>query len=388
MKHVIKLIIVFLILPLTIFAQSSGTGFLISNNGYIATCYHVIEEATELSVKGINNDFSRKYKARIVATDKVNDLAILKIDCNIEIPISYSFKWDVSDVGQEVFTLGYPLKTTMGEEIKLTNGIISSKSGFQGDITTYQITVPVQPGNSGGPLFDKNGFVIGVINAKHTGAENAGYAVKSNVLKNLIQSSSQNITLPQSNQLYGKPLTSQVKLAKKDVLIIEVNSSTPIVSENNKPINVKTSSEAKIKDKPDVFGNIIGYIPKSTIVQIVGKEKEYWKVFYNGKLGYSHEMYFEETYETFIIKEAEKYSKMPPEYQNNNELATITNDAKMKNKPSVFGDIITIISKGEIIYVVGFEDGFWKVFYDGKIGYLLDDMYFKVTYEMMRFKKH
>jgi S1-C subfamily serine protease len=388
MKHVIKLIFVLLIPPLTIFAQSSGTGFLISNNGYIATCYHVIEGATELSVTGINNDFSRKYRARIVATDKANDLAILKIDFNVEMPISYSFKWDVSEVGQEVFTLGYPLKTTMGEEIKLTNGIISSKSGFQGDITTYQITVPVQPGNSGGPLFDKNGFVIGVINAKHTGAENVGYAVKSNILKNLIQSSSQNITLPQSNQLYGKPLTSQVKLAKKDVLIIEVNSSNPIVSENNKPIDVKTRSEAKIKDKPDVFGNIIGYIPKSTVVQLVGKENEYWNVFYNGKLGYSHEMYFEETLETIIINEAENYSKMPPEHQNNNELATISNDAKMKNKPSVFGDIITVITKGEIIYVVGFEDGFWKVFYDGKIGYLMDGMYFKVTYEMMRFKKH
>ena len=388
MKHVIKLIFVLLIPPLTIFAQSSGTGFLISNNGYIATCYHVIEGATELSVTGINNDFSRKHRARIVATDKANDLAILKIDFNVEMPISYSFKWDVSEVGQEVFTLGYPLKTTMGEEIKLTNGIISSKSGFQGDITTYQITVPVQPGNSGGPLFDKNGFVIGVINAKHTGAENVGYAVKSNILKNLIQSSSQNITLPQSNQLYGKPLTSQVKLAKKDVLIIEVNSSNPIVSENNKPIDVKTRSEAKIKDKPDVFGNIIGYIPKSTVVQLVGKENEYWNVFYNGKLGYSHEMYFEETLETIFINEAENYSKMPPEHQNNNELATISNDAKMKNKPSVFGDIITVITKGEIIYVVGFEDGFWKVFYDGKIGYLMDGMYFKVTYEMMRFKKH
>lgn len=388
MKHMIKLTLIFLILPLTIFAQSSGTGFFISNNGYVATCYHVIEGATEISIKGINNDFYRKYKARIVATDKINDLAILKIDCNLESPINYSLKWDVSDVGQEVFTLGYPLKTTMGEEIKLTNGIISSKSGFQGNITTYQITVPVQPGNSGGPLFDKNGFVIGVINAKHTGAENAGYAVKSNILKNLIQSSSQSITPLQSNQLYGKSLTTQVKLAKKDVLIIEVNSSNPIVSENNKPINVKAKSEAKIKDKPDVLGNIIGYIPQSTMVQIVGKEKEYWKVFYNGKLGYSHEIYFDETYETFIIKEAEKYSQMPPDYQNNNELATITIDAKMKNKPSVLGDLIAIISKGEIIYVVGFDDGFWKVFYNGNVGYLLDDMYFKTTYEMMRFKKY
>ena len=388
MKHMIKLTLIFLLfLPIVILAQSSGTGFLISNNGYIATCYHVIKEATEISVKGVNNDFYKKYNAKIVATDKLNDLAILKIDCRLESTIKYSIKWNVSDVGQEVFTLGYPLKTTMGEEIKLTNGIISSKSGFQGDITTYQITVPVQPGNSGGPLFDKNGYVIGVINAKHTGAENAGYAVKTNILRNLIQSSSHNIVLPQSNQLYGKSLMEQVKLARKDVLIIEVNTTSSVVSDNIKPINVRTTSEAKIKDKPEVFGNIIGYIPKSTIVEIVGKEDVYWKVFYRGKLGYSHEMYFEETYETFIIKEAEKYSKMPPEYQNN-EIATITSSAKMKNKPSVLGDIIATISEGEIIYVVGFEDGFWKIFYNGKEGYLFDGMYFNVTYEMMRFKKH
>jgi hypothetical protein len=384
-----KLTLIFLvILPFTIFGQSSGTGFLISNNGYIATCYHVIEGATEISVKGINSNFSRKYNAKIVATDKLNDLAILKVDCNLESPINYSLKWDVSDVGEEVFTLGYPLRTSMGEEIKLTNGIISSKSGFQGDITTYQITVPVQPGNSGGPLFDKNGYVIGVINAKHTGAENAGYAVKTNILKNLIQSASQNLILSQSNQLYGKSLTIQAKLIKKYILIIEVNSSSPVVSENNKPIDVKTKLQAKIKDKSGAFGNIIGYIPKSTMVQVVGKEDQYWKVFYNGKLGYSHEMYFEETYETFIIKEAEKYSKMPSEYQNNNEIATITSSAKMKNKPSVLGDIITTISKGEIIYLVGFEDGFWKIFYNGKTGYLFDGMYFNVTYEMMRFKKY
>jgi hypothetical protein len=387
----IRLTLFFLIfLPITILGQSSGTGFLISNNGYIVTCYHVVEGATEIKVKGINNDFFKTYEAKVVSTDKLNDLAILKIDYKSETTVKYSINWDVSDVGQEVFTLGYPLKTTMGEEIKLTNGIISSKSGFKGDITTYQITAPVQPGNSGGPLFDKNGYVIGVINAKHKGAENAGYAVKTNILRNLIQSTPQNIDLIQSNQLYGKSLTAQVKLVRKDVLIIEVNStsSSPAITENVKPIKVKTKSEAKIKDIPEVFGNIIGYIPKSAIVEIVGKEDIYWKVFYRGKLGYSHEMYFEETYETFIINEAEKYSEMPVKHQNNNEIATITGRAKMKDKPKVYGDIITIISEGEIIYVVDFEDGFWKVFYNGKEGYLYDGMYFNVTYEMMRFKNN
>lgn len=392
MKHMNRLtLFLLLLLPISIFAQSSGTGFLISDNGYIATCYHVIEGASEIMVKGINNDFYKKYSAKVVATDKLNDLAILKIDSRLETSIKYAIKWNVSEVGQEVFTLGYPLKTSMGEEIKLTNGIISSKSGFQGDITTYQITAPVQPGNSGGPLFDKNGYVIGVISAKHTGAENAGYAVKTNILRNLIQSTSHSIVLPTSNQLSGKSLTEQVKLTRKDVLIIEVNStsySDPVVSESVKPINVKTKSEAKIKDKPNVLGNIIGYIPKSTVIEIVGKEDFYWKVFYKGKLGYSHEMYFEETYETFIIKEAEKYSKMPPEYQSNNEIATITKQAKMRGKPSPLDNVIGYISKGEVIYVVGFEENYWKIFYDGKLGYLMDGFYFDVTYQMMRFKKH
>ena len=64
-----------------------------------------------------------------------------------------------SEVGEEVFVLGYPLTATMGDEIKLTTGVISSKSGFQGDISQYQISAPVQPGNSGGPLFDSKGNI-------------------------------------------------------------------------------------------------------------------------------------------------------------------------------------------------------------------------------------
>ncbi len=80
----------------------------------------------------------------------------------------------MSDVGETVYVSGYPLRATMGDEIKLTNGI---KSGFQGDITNYQISVPVQPGNSDGPLPDSNGNVTGVISAKHIGAENVSYAV-------------------------------------------------------------------------------------------------------------------------------------------------------------------------------------------------------------------
>ncbi len=100
---------------------------------------------------------------------------------------------------------------------------ISSKTGFQGDIGSYQISAPVQPGNSGGPLFDSQGNLIGIINAKHIGAENASYAVKSRYLLNLMDLLSEPPEFPSKNLLVGKSLPSQVEIVKKFVYIIEVN---------------------------------------------------------------------------------------------------------------------------------------------------------------------
>ncbi len=139
---------------------SSGSGFAISSNGYVVTNFHVIDGAKSIKIRGVNGDFEKTYKAEVAITDKNNDLAILKIS-NFTFSslgnVPFNITKASSDVGTPVFVLGYPLRATMGDEVKLTNGIISSKSGFQGDITSYQISAPVQPGNSGGPLFD--GFV-------------------------------------------------------------------------------------------------------------------------------------------------------------------------------------------------------------------------------------
>ena len=106
---------------------------------------------------------------------------------------------------------------------KLTNGIISSKSGFQGDVTSYQITAPIQPGNSGGPLFDSNGNLIGIVNAKHTGAENASYAIKATYLLSLFDLMPTAPKLQTISSVTGKSLTEQVKTLKKFTYIIEVN---------------------------------------------------------------------------------------------------------------------------------------------------------------------
>ncbi len=205
----------------------SGSGFALKN-GYIATNYHVVENARNITVQGIRGHFSTEYKATVVATDKFNDLAIIKIsDSRFSGfgTIPYRVKTSTSEVGEEVFVLGYPLTSTMGDEIKLTTGVVSSKTGFQGDVSLYQISAPIQPGNSGGPLFDGNGNLIGIVNAKHKGAENVGYAIKASYLNNLVERAVSSNILPSMNSVSGQPLTNKVKNLRNFVFMIKCSSS-------------------------------------------------------------------------------------------------------------------------------------------------------------------
>lgn len=205
----------------------SGTGWAL-NDGYVVTNNHVAENARTIVLKFSNGDGWDEYSAEVALRDEENDLAILKINDSKfkgfgQLP--YSVKISLSDVGESVFVLGYPMTTTMGDEIKLTTGIVSSHSGFQGSSVQYQISAPVQPGNSGGPLFDENGNVIGIVNAKHTGAENVSYAVKASYLKALVDKlpNSANV-LPRGNTLIGKNLPTQVKSVKQFVCFIQCST--------------------------------------------------------------------------------------------------------------------------------------------------------------------
>ncbi len=206
------------------YLPSSGTAFAISSNGIFVTNYHVIQNSDSITLR-IGNVTTR-YKAKVLIADKNNDLALLKIVDNKfknigNIP--YIIKTDIIDVGDNIFTLGYPLTSSMGEEIKLTQGIISAKTGFQGDISTYQVSAAVQPGNSGGPLLDKAGNVIGIISSKHSGAENVSYAIKSTYLINLIGILDEKIKLPRRNLMSNAKLSKQVLQIEKYIYIVDVN---------------------------------------------------------------------------------------------------------------------------------------------------------------------
>ena len=204
----------------------SGTGFALTNN-YVVTNYHVIENAKSITIQGINGNHVDKYGASVIASDINNDLVILKVNgVNIaSTNIPYSVKTTTSVVGEEVFVLGYPLTATMGDEIKLTTGVVSSKSGFQGNVSEYQISAPIQPGNSGGPLFDSKGNIIGIVSAKHVGAENVGYAIKTSYLRNLMESAVSTNILPLTNKISSLNLSGKVKAVKNYVYCITCSST-------------------------------------------------------------------------------------------------------------------------------------------------------------------
>ena len=206
----------------------NGSGIIISKSGYIVTNHHVIDDADDIEVEFILDDEVQKFNAEIVQSDKVNDLAIIKIvDVNFdgvkEMP--YNFKTRSSDVGTKVYAFGYPMALSiMGKELKVTDGIISSKTGYDGDITKYQISAPIQGGNSGGPLFDDKGNFIGINSAKLNVkiADNVGYSIKTSYVFQLIDILPKTIDLPSNKKLASLPLTEQIKEISKYVVLVKV----------------------------------------------------------------------------------------------------------------------------------------------------------------------
>jgi len=163
---------------------ATGTGFFISSTGDLLTNRHVIEGAKSVEVVTENGT---TYPARVVSEDSANDIAHLKINGGTFPYFPLSSSRDVK-LGDEVMTLGYPLITIQGQSQKATFGRINSKSGMKDDTRFYQIDVPIQPGNSGGPLISDSGSVVGITTAtlstvatlKASGSlpQNVNYAVK------------------------------------------------------------------------------------------------------------------------------------------------------------------------------------------------------------------
>lgn len=164
--------------------QVAGSGFMLTSDGYLVTNNHIIQDADSVYVQSQKGEV---FKAKIVHTDREHDLAILQVcdDTSFHTlpPLPYSFDSRPSDLGERVFTLGYPR-----EEIVYGEGYLSSGTGYRGDSTAYQVAISVNPGNSGGPLVDEKGNVIGIISGKQKSTEGATFAIKTKYLARALNS--------------------------------------------------------------------------------------------------------------------------------------------------------------------------------------------------------
>jgi S1-C subfamily serine protease len=175
----------------------SGTGFVVSANGHIVTNNHVIDGCVG-DIKG-NLTGEASMVLRVVSSDANNDLALLQAPSTATFKEFARIRDRSFHSGDSVVAIGFPYHGLLTSDFTVTTGIVSSLSGMRNDTRFLQISAPVQPGNSGGPLFDTTGQIVGVVTAKipvlriaaATGniPENINFAIKTGALRDFLDNS-------------------------------------------------------------------------------------------------------------------------------------------------------------------------------------------------------
>ena len=204
-------------------ADYRATGFLIDGKGFIVTNAHVVNRLKTIYVENNKGDY---FTAQAIYTDQNTDLAILKITDTAYktiLNLPYSINKTNSNLGEQIFTLGYPRS-----EIVYGEGYVSAKSGNEGDSTSYQVSVSVNPGNSGGPVLNRYGQIIGIITSKNLTADGVVFATKSKNIYKLIDAAKNadattNIKLPVNTALRGLDREQQVKKMEEFVFMVVGN---------------------------------------------------------------------------------------------------------------------------------------------------------------------
>lgn len=191
---------------------SSGTGFFVAEQGVLVTNHHVIDGCSAIDVVGYG-------PARVITSDKEVDLAVLQLRSTKPHPVA-EIRAEPAQLGESVVALGFPLADILNSSLNMGTGIVSAETGFLGDQSRFTTNVGIQPGNSGGPILDENGRVLGVAVSKindeallavlGTTAPNVGFAIKGDVVADYLSL----FRLPEPSAAPGKPLSAR-ELAEK-----------------------------------------------------------------------------------------------------------------------------------------------------------------------------
>lgn len=206
-----------------------GTGFLIDGKGYLITNAHVVKNATVVDVQNTLGE----YHARIIQLDPQADLALLKIEDTTYHPFNglpYGISKTGGELGEELFTLGYPRP-----EIVYNKGYMSAETGFQGDTTAFQLTIAANPGNSGTPVLNNDGEVIGIVTSSQQNAQGMVFAVRSKNIFRAVDSMKEDSSLQKvdSNLVHLRiPLTSSIKGVDRRQQIKRIQDYIFIVKRN------------------------------------------------------------------------------------------------------------------------------------------------------------
>ncbi len=201
--------------------KTGGTAFLIDGKGFLVTNAHVLNGSGAVV---IDKD-GHEYNSKILSVDYKSDLAVLQIDDKDFTPVKnlpYSIRRTQPDLGEELFTLGYPR-----DEIVYNMGYLSAETGYKGDTTSCELSLTANPGNSGAPVFNKNGEIVGIISTRQTQAEDVVFALKANNIFKMIDSlktadtSFRKIKLPTTTSLKNMDRVSQVKKAESFVYLVK-----------------------------------------------------------------------------------------------------------------------------------------------------------------------
>ena len=208
--------------PTAPLVQGSGTAFIVHPDGRLLTAHHVIDGATSISVS-CNGEPA--VLATVTSSSVATDLAILEASGELGTDSFLRLSTQrVPRLGDTVFTIGYPTPDLLGTDPKYTNGTVSALSGLRGDASFLQISVPIQPGNSGGALVNDDGDVIGVVVA--TAAAPAFIRATDSIPQNINWA----VKSAFASVLFEPPPTDRTPTAGADTTVIErVTAATCLV---------------------------------------------------------------------------------------------------------------------------------------------------------------